>query len=293
MARMHARRRGKSGSVRPHRDDPPAWSTTDVAEIEQLVIDLNRKEKSSAEIGTILRDQYAVPDVKLATGRRIVEILEANGLGTEIPEDLRNLIVKALGMRKHLAENRNDVHNKRQAQPDRGQGPPPREVLRRNEAAGRRLGLQARDGRDPALAVTAMTIDAAAERMARFLGEQPYVEVWGHHDADGITAASLVCHALWRRGLGFRLRVADRMPVLEPGVPTLLCDLGAGIDNLPAHVAVIDHHAPAATGEGAVLNPHLDGSRRRTCPRDGRARVLRSRTGSWTAATSPGSRRPA
>ena len=114
MARMHARRRGKSGSVRPQRDDPPAWSTTDAAEIEQLVIDLNRKEKSSAEIGTILRDQYAVPDVKLATGRRVVEILEANGLGTEIPEDLRNLIVKALGMRKHLAENRNDVHNKRQ-----------------------------------------------------------------------------------------------------------------------------------------------------------------------------------
>lgn len=114
MARMHARRRGKSGSVRPHRDDPPAWSTTDAAEIEQLVIDLNRKEKSSAEIGTILRDQYAVPDVKLATGRRIGEILETNGLGTEIPEDLRNLIVKALGMRKHLAENRNDVHNKRQ-----------------------------------------------------------------------------------------------------------------------------------------------------------------------------------
>ena len=114
MARMHARRRGKSGSVRPHRDDPPAWSTTDAAEIERLVIDLNKKEKSSAEIGTILRDQYAVPDVKLATGRRVVEILEANGLGTEIPEDLRNLIVKALGMRKHLAENRKDVHNKRQ-----------------------------------------------------------------------------------------------------------------------------------------------------------------------------------
>ncbi len=95
--------------------------------------------------------------------------------------------------------------------------------------------------------------------MARFLGEQSYVEVCGHHDADGITAASLVCHALWRRGIGFRLRVADRMPILEPEVPTLLCDLGAGIDDLPANVAVIDHHAPVASGEGPVLNPHLDG----------------------------------
>ncbi len=116
MARMHARRRGKSGSVRPQRADPPAWSTTDVAEIEKLIIELHRKERSSAEIGTILRDQYAVPDVKLATGKRVGEILDANGFTPEIPEDLRNLIVKALGMRKHLAENRNDVHNKRQLQ---------------------------------------------------------------------------------------------------------------------------------------------------------------------------------
>lgn len=104
-----------------------------------------------------------------------------------------------------------------------------------------------------------MTIDAAAERLARFLREQPYVEVYGHHDADGIAAASLVCHALWRRGIGFRLRVADRVPVLEPGVATLLCDLGAGLDDLPANVAVIDHHAPAAAGDGPVLNPHLAG----------------------------------
>ena len=104
-----------------------------------------------------------------------------------------------------------------------------------------------------------MTIDAAAERMARFLEEQPYVEVWGHHDADGITAASLICHALWRRGIGFRLRIADRMPALDAGAPTLLCDLGAGIDDLPAHVAVMDHHAPSASGEGVVLNPHLAG----------------------------------
>jgi single-stranded DNA-specific DHH superfamily exonuclease len=104
-----------------------------------------------------------------------------------------------------------------------------------------------------------MTIDAAAERLARFLEEQPYVEVYGHHDADGITAASLICHALCRRGIGFRLRVRDRTPELEPGVPTVLCDLGAGLDSLPATVAVIDHHAPAAAGDGPVLNPHLAG----------------------------------
>lgn len=109
-----------------------------------------------------------------------------------------------------------------------------------------------------------MSIDAAAERLARFLEEQRYVEVYGHHDADGVAAASIVCHALRRRGIGFRLRVVDRVPDLDGGATTLLCDLGAGLEDLPADVAVLDHHAPVARGDGVVLNPHaagLDGER--------------------------------
>lgn len=109
-----------------------------------------------------------------------------------------------------------------------------------------------------------MLIDAAAERLARFLEEQRYVEVYGHHDADGVAAASIVCHALRRREIGFRLRVVDRVPDLDRGTPTLLCDLGAGLEDLPADVAVLDHHAPVARGDGVVLNPHtvgIDGER--------------------------------
>ncbi len=104
-----------------------------------------------------------------------------------------------------------------------------------------------------------MSIDAATERLARFLEEQRYVEVYGHHDADGVAAASIVCHALRRRGIGFRLRVVDRVPALDSGAPTLLCDLGAGLEDLPADVAVLDHHAPVPHGDGVVLNPHSAG----------------------------------
>jgi single-stranded DNA-specific DHH superfamily exonuclease len=105
-----------------------------------------------------------------------------------------------------------------------------------------------------------MTIDAAVERLARFLQKQRYVEVYGHHDADGIAAASLVCHALWRQGCGFRLRIVERAPALDSEAgPTVLCDLGAGMEALPEQVAVLDHHAPAAVGDGPVLNPHLEG----------------------------------
>lgn len=106
MARMYARRRGTSGSVRPYRKETPEWSNTDTAEIEKIIIDLRKDGLSASQIGLVLRDRYAVPDVKLATGKRITEILREKGLESEIPEDLRDLMRKALRMRKHLAENK-------------------------------------------------------------------------------------------------------------------------------------------------------------------------------------------
>ena len=116
MARMYARRRGQSGSVRPYRKEAPEWSNTDVAAIEKVIVDLSKEGVSTARIGLVLRDRYGVPDVKLATGKRIGQIVREKGLEGEIPEDLKNLIVKALGLRKHLGENKKDVHNKRQMQ---------------------------------------------------------------------------------------------------------------------------------------------------------------------------------
>jgi small subunit ribosomal protein S15 len=113
---MYARRRGTAGSVRPYRKEAPEWSNTDAAEIEKIVVELRKDGMSSSQIGLALRDRYGVPDVKLATGKRVNEILREKGLESEIPEDLRNLMQKALGLRKHLAENRKDVHNARQLQ---------------------------------------------------------------------------------------------------------------------------------------------------------------------------------
>jgi len=115
MARMYARRRGKSCSVRPYRKEAPPWSNTDIKGIEKVIIELRKEGASSSKIGLILRDRYSVPDIKLVTGgKRIGDILRAYKLETEIPEDLRDLMMKALGLRKHLSENKNDLHNKRQ-----------------------------------------------------------------------------------------------------------------------------------------------------------------------------------
>ena len=116
MARMHARRKGKSGSTRVIQKKHPEWSSLNPREIEARIIDLAKNEKSTSEIGMILRDQYAVPDVKTATGKTITQILNKNDMKSEIPEDLRNLIKTALKLKKHLDINNKDLKNKRNLQ---------------------------------------------------------------------------------------------------------------------------------------------------------------------------------
>ena len=117
MARMHARRKGKSGSTHPiDRKKHPEWSSLNPREVESRVIELGKQGKSASEIGMILRDQFAVPDVKIATGKSISKIIEANNMKPEIPEDLRNLIGTALQIKKHIDANKKDLKNKRNLQ---------------------------------------------------------------------------------------------------------------------------------------------------------------------------------
>ena len=67
-------------------------------------------------IGTILRDQYAIPLVKPITGKSISETLKASNLAASMPEDLGNLVKKAQGLAVHMDRNKKDLHNKRNMQ---------------------------------------------------------------------------------------------------------------------------------------------------------------------------------
>jgi len=114
MARMHARRKGKSGSTKPiERKKHPEWSALNPREIESHIIELAKNGHSTSEIGMVLRDQYAVPNIQLATGKKITKILEKNQLKQEMPEDILNLIHTALKLRKHMETHKKDLSNKR------------------------------------------------------------------------------------------------------------------------------------------------------------------------------------
>lgn len=120
MARMHTRRRGSSGSDRPAADEPPEWSDVDESEIESRVVELAEQGHDPSQIGMKLRDEGVkgtpVPNVKLATGKKVGEILEENDASPEVPEDLRNLMERAIRLREHMQDNQQDAQNKRALQ---------------------------------------------------------------------------------------------------------------------------------------------------------------------------------
>ncbi len=116
MARMHSRKRGKSGSTHPKAKIKPDWVTYSKEEVIKLVVKLFKEGKSLSEIGGLLRDQYGIPSVKAVVGKSISEILREEKLLPKWPEDIMNLFKKAVRIRKHLENNKSDVHNKRALQ---------------------------------------------------------------------------------------------------------------------------------------------------------------------------------
>ena len=113
MARMHTRRKGQAGSKKPVRTEPPKWSNTNKEEIENTIQQLASQGKSGSEIGMTLRDRFGVPDVTLVTGKKIGAVMKEKNVAPKVPEDIYNLIVKVLELKKHLDKNPKDVHNKR------------------------------------------------------------------------------------------------------------------------------------------------------------------------------------
>jgi len=107
---------GKSHQIRPISKRPPSWCKYQPEEVEALVIKLAKEGNSTSRIGTVLRDQYAIPLVKPMTGKTITKILKEAQLAPKIPEDLANLMKKAESLSAHYQKNRSDLHNKRALQ---------------------------------------------------------------------------------------------------------------------------------------------------------------------------------
>ena len=106
-------RRGKSHSRRPVSRRVPAWCKYGSEEVEAFVVKLAKEGQNPSKIGVTLRDQYGVPLVKSVTGKSINEILAEADLKPAVPEELNNLLSKAVNLRRHLARNKADAVDRR------------------------------------------------------------------------------------------------------------------------------------------------------------------------------------
>ena len=113
MARIHAHTHGKSHSTRPTSKDVPSWLTESQEKVSSLIVGLGKEGITPSEIGLRLRDEYAIPLAKPILGKAIADVLVDNDIRRDMPEDLEHLVMKALGLQKHLRTHNSDHRNVR------------------------------------------------------------------------------------------------------------------------------------------------------------------------------------
>jgi small subunit ribosomal protein S15 len=113
MGRVHTHRHGKSHSIRPATLRAPSWVTQSPAEIEELVVKYSKDGLTPSQIGIKLRDQHAIPLIKPMIKKSMDQVLEEHDLKAEMPEDLDNIVRKAVNLQKHLKSNKGDNRNVR------------------------------------------------------------------------------------------------------------------------------------------------------------------------------------
>jgi small subunit ribosomal protein S15 len=113
MARLYSKKKGKSGSKKPFKPDNSGWKNKDTKAVKEVILEMGKTGKTSSQIGIILRDSYAVPDVKNLLGKKVTEILTDGGLKKEVPDDLLALIRRDLALTKHMELNKHDMTAKR------------------------------------------------------------------------------------------------------------------------------------------------------------------------------------
>ena len=111
-----------------------------------------------------------------------------------------------------------------------------------------------------------------AKEVAEGVEDLDFVKVISHTDADGLTSAGIVAHALQRAGVQFQISIvkgfSKELAFQDQAV--IFCDMGAGypeaVNAIKGDVRVLDHHIMGGDFDEhvKVLNPHqfgLDGAK--------------------------------
>lgn len=103
-----SKEKGKSHSTRPIMSDVAAKLKLSEDDVVSLIVDYAKRGYPPSMIGTILRDQHGIALTKAIIGKKITQVLTEKGLAPQLPEDLSNLIKRAVRIRRHLEEHPRD-----------------------------------------------------------------------------------------------------------------------------------------------------------------------------------------
>jgi single-stranded-DNA-specific exonuclease len=113
------------------------------------------------------------------------------------------------------------------------------------------------------------SLEALSRQVAEAILEHEAVRLISHNDADGLSAAGIMCNALNRKGILFHATIVSQfdqstLELIEKtsNGPVILCDMGSGQVELASKIKeaiIIDHHKPTGKLEHVQFNPHLVG----------------------------------
>ena len=112
MARLHSKKKGKAGTKRPKSNVAPSWVGVEKTELKEMIVKMAREGSQPTKIALYLRDQYGVANLRAILGMSLLAFLKKEKVAPEYPEDLINLIKKAVRIRSHIKASKKDVHNK-------------------------------------------------------------------------------------------------------------------------------------------------------------------------------------
>ena len=112
-------------------------------------------------------------------------------------------------------------------------------------------------------------LEVLSKQVAEAILEHDIVRLISHNDADGLSAAGIMCNALQRKNIIFHATIVshfdqstlDLIGKTSNG-PVILCDMGSGQAELTSTIKeaiIIDHHKPTGKLEHVHFNPHLAG----------------------------------
>ena len=112
MAKLHSKKKGNSGTKRAKAQPSTVTSMTSKADVEEIILKNVKEGVSFPKIGLLLRDSYGVPSITSILGMNLRAFVKKNNVLPEYPNDLLDLIRKAMRVRNHLKMSKKDVHNK-------------------------------------------------------------------------------------------------------------------------------------------------------------------------------------